>query len=75
MLNIFVPILKGNGCSEGEDDEIDIENNPLFKDDEEEDVTLLSGLDNHQLCLKYQQVLYTSTFKLGRANCGDPFHF
>lgn len=25
--------------------------------DEEEDVSALSGLDNYQLCLKYQQVL------------------
>lgn len=29
------------------------------EEDEEEDVSDLSGLDNYQLCLKYQQVLYT----------------
>ncbi len=29
------------------------------EEDEEEDVSLLSSFDNYQLCLKYQQVLYT----------------
>lgn len=45
----------GHECSESEDNDIYNENNSLFED-EEEDVSLLSGLDNHQLCLKYQQL-------------------
>uniref|UniRef100_A0A8C6TF18 PDZ domain-containing protein n=1 Tax=Neogobius melanostomus TaxID=47308 RepID=A0A8C6TF18_9GOBI len=44
----------GHTCNEGEDDTNDIEYNSLFE--EEEDLSLLSGLDNHQLCLKYQQL-------------------
>ncbi|XP_072297364.1 uncharacterized protein [Eucyclogobius newberryi] len=43
-------------CSEGEDDESNSEYNSLGDDDEEEDVSQLSGLDNHQLCIKYQQL-------------------
>ncbi|KAK7945781.1 hypothetical protein WMY93_001509 [Mugilogobius chulae] len=43
-------------CSEGEDNESYNECNLLVDDDEEEDVSQLAGLDNNQLCLKYQQL-------------------
>ncbi|XP_055084559.1 neurabin-2-like [Periophthalmus magnuspinnatus] len=47
----------GQRCCEYEDDESYTEYNSLDdNDDEEDDVSQLSGLDNHQLYLKYQQL-------------------
>ncbi|XP_055007735.1 neurabin-1-like [Boleophthalmus pectinirostris] len=45
----------GQRCSECDDDESYTEYTTVG-DDEEDDVSQLSGLDNHQLCLKYQQL-------------------
>lgn len=46
-------ICQGNRSSGDEDNYSFTENNS----EEEEDMSVLSGLDNYQLCLKYQQVL------------------
>lgn len=61
---LSLPDLKRESRSSGDEDDDDdsvSERDSVFEDeegemDEEEDVSVLSSLENYQLCLKYQQV-------------------